>query len=284
MNTRENNRATHHTWTHMKVTEKIAPRMNTRENHRKNRAIQLAIDTTLVSPLTSEPRSRARHYAGAAVQDARRATERTYPELLQTRRCKLVVLAIEVGGRWSQEATTFLRIWNDFGDVSRWHQSSSAWRRRCLAKLRCWSDLVPGWKSKKPIDTANKRDHVPRWIPNHPSPAQGLIHQCLDPPVVCPNHPCSYQSPGIWLRRERRHRRQPTSYQWGAGRSHPPPSRQPRPTLALRSSGFDLALFPCTSGAAGIWMAHDWKLPSKTAPTRPYARKKVRRKKKHEHT
>ena len=31
-------------------------------------------------------------------------------ELLQTRRCKLVVLAIEVGGRWSQEATTFLRL------------------------------------------------------------------------------------------------------------------------------------------------------------------------------
>ena len=74
--------------------------------------VQLAIDTTLVSPLTraSEPRSRAGRYAGAAVQDARRAKERTYPELLQTRRCKLVVLAIEVGGRWSQEATTFLRL------------------------------------------------------------------------------------------------------------------------------------------------------------------------------
>ena len=64
------------------------------------------------SPLTraTEPRSRAGRYAGAAVQDARRAKERTYPELLQTRRCKLVVLAIEVGGRWSQEATTFLHL------------------------------------------------------------------------------------------------------------------------------------------------------------------------------
>ena len=28
----------------------------------------------------------------------------------KTRRCRLVVLAIEVGGRWSQEATTFLRL------------------------------------------------------------------------------------------------------------------------------------------------------------------------------
>ena len=74
--------------------------------------VPLAIDTTLVSPLTraSEPRSRAGRYAGAAVQDARRAKESACPELLQTRRCKLVVLAIEVGGRWSQEATTFLRL------------------------------------------------------------------------------------------------------------------------------------------------------------------------------
>ena len=50
--------------------------------------VQLAIDTTLVSPLTraSEPRSRAGRYAGTAVQDARRVKERTYPELLQTRR------------------------------------------------------------------------------------------------------------------------------------------------------------------------------------------------------
>ena len=65
-----------------------------------------------MSPLTraSEPRTRAGRYAGAAVHDARRAKERTNPELLQSRRCKLVVLAIEVGGRWGQEATTFLRL------------------------------------------------------------------------------------------------------------------------------------------------------------------------------
>ena len=32
------------------------------------------------------------------------------PNSLQTRRCKLVVLAIGVGGRWSQETTTFLQL------------------------------------------------------------------------------------------------------------------------------------------------------------------------------
>ena len=72
---------------------------------------QLAIDTTLVSPLTSEaqPRRRGRRYAAAALHTARRTKERTYPELVASSRCRLVVLGIEVGGRWSTEATQFLR-------------------------------------------------------------------------------------------------------------------------------------------------------------------------------
>ena len=34
--------------------------------------------------------------------------ERTYPELLNNQCCRLVVLAIEVGGRWSEEAAAFI--------------------------------------------------------------------------------------------------------------------------------------------------------------------------------
>ena len=66
----------------------------------------------MVSPLTrsGEPRSRAGIYAGAALQDARRNKERTYPELVRNRRCRLVVLGIEVGGRWSTEASSFIRM------------------------------------------------------------------------------------------------------------------------------------------------------------------------------
>ena len=47
----------------------------------------------------------------AALQAARRAKERTtYPELVQGNRCRLVVMFMEVGGRWSDEAATFLRL------------------------------------------------------------------------------------------------------------------------------------------------------------------------------
>ena len=63
---------------------------------------QLAVDTTLVSPLTSAgaPRRRSGATAGAALADARRSKERTYPEFGRASRRRLVVLGIEVGGRW----------------------------------------------------------------------------------------------------------------------------------------------------------------------------------------
>ena len=74
--------------------------------------VQLAVDTTLVSPLDSvgQPRRHQRRTQGAALRTARRAKERTYPELLNSPRCRLVVLALEVGGRWSEEAAQFLRL------------------------------------------------------------------------------------------------------------------------------------------------------------------------------
>ena len=72
---------------------------------------QLAVDTTLVSPLHGDGTAR-RHAAttsGVALQAARRAKETTYPKLSgEGRRARLVVLAAEVGGRWSQETADIL--------------------------------------------------------------------------------------------------------------------------------------------------------------------------------
>ena len=73
---------------------------------------QLAVDTTLVSPLTAAglPRRAGGRTAGAALLTARRAKERTYPELCRSNRCRLTVIALEIGGRWSAEAATFVRL------------------------------------------------------------------------------------------------------------------------------------------------------------------------------
>ena len=73
---------------------------------------QLAIDATLVSPVRADGSAQP----GAADEDgvqlavARARKERAYPELLEARRCRLVVLGLEVGGRWSEEALTFVRL------------------------------------------------------------------------------------------------------------------------------------------------------------------------------
>ena len=73
---------------------------------------QLAIDTTLVSPVRADgaPRRQCATRDGAALDQARRTKERRYPELTgEYGRARLVVLACETGGRWSEEAHDFLR-------------------------------------------------------------------------------------------------------------------------------------------------------------------------------
>ena len=72
---------------------------------------QLAIDTTLVSLLKRDGTARrtAADHNGAALEDARRKKERTYRESAGDRgRARLVVLAAEVGGSWSDETANFL--------------------------------------------------------------------------------------------------------------------------------------------------------------------------------
>ena len=69
-------------------------------------------DTTMFSSLTrsGEPRPQGRQPGSPALRAARQAKERTYPELVGGARCRLVVLAMEVGGKWSKEAADFLRL------------------------------------------------------------------------------------------------------------------------------------------------------------------------------
>ena len=53
---------------------------------------------------------RGGQYRGTALNYVRSNKERTCPEVLQDRRCRLVVFGIEIGGRWSDEVATFLRL------------------------------------------------------------------------------------------------------------------------------------------------------------------------------
>ena len=70
---------------------------------------QLAVDTTLVCSLSreGEPRPETLKKAGAAMAEARKRKKTRYPEL-QGARCRLVVTAMKVGGRWSEEAHDFV--------------------------------------------------------------------------------------------------------------------------------------------------------------------------------
>ena len=51
---------------------------------------------------------RAAEADGAAAQSARADKEAKYPEIKESNRCQLVVVALETGGRWAQEAWDFI--------------------------------------------------------------------------------------------------------------------------------------------------------------------------------
>ena len=72
---------------------------------------QIAVDATIVSLVRrdGQPRPRADHQQGLALDQAVDRKHRAYPELRQARRCRLVVFGVEVGGRVSR-SMTFLRL------------------------------------------------------------------------------------------------------------------------------------------------------------------------------
>ena len=69
---------------------------------------QLAVDTTVVSALRADGSSRGG--TGTALRDAETVKHRTYADIARSDRCRLVVAAFEVAGRWSNDAVEFVRL------------------------------------------------------------------------------------------------------------------------------------------------------------------------------
>ena len=76
---------------------------------------------------------------GIQLQRARERKEAKYAELIRSRRCRLVGLAVEVGGRWSEEALQFIQLLAKA--KARSHprllrrSAQAAWSCRCLELL-----------------------------------------------------------------------------------------------------------------------------------------------------
>ena len=96
---------------------------------------QLAVDVTLRSVLSRDGahRPNADWKDGACAEAARRDKEATYPELVDGSRCKLVVLALEVGGRIGSEALTFLE---QLGEAKYYVDPALHSRRRYVRFIR----------------------------------------------------------------------------------------------------------------------------------------------------
>ena len=73
--------------------------------------LPLVCDASLVSPVKANgiPRPRAAHEPGIAIANIEDVKATTYPELVSSTQCKFLVLAGEVGGRWSATTCRLLR-------------------------------------------------------------------------------------------------------------------------------------------------------------------------------
>ena len=93
--------------------------------------VQFAVDITLRSVLSceGEAHAHAENTDGAMLAKARADKETACPELATSGRCKLMVMAVETGGRWSEES------------VSKCPRSCHA-RKRRKHRRSCDSQLV----------------------------------------------------------------------------------------------------------------------------------------------
>ena len=75
------------------------------------KGMPLICDASLVSPVkaNSIAQPRAAHKPGVAIAHIEEKKATTYPELVSSSRCKFLVLAGEVGGRWSDATCRLIR-------------------------------------------------------------------------------------------------------------------------------------------------------------------------------
>ena len=101
---------------------------------------QLAVDVILriVLGYFGEPQQEAADIDGAILLQARRDKESTYPELVASDRCRFVVVALEPGGRWSEEASDIFR---QLAFARARRGGESFWRGNDDG-LACWRQLV----------------------------------------------------------------------------------------------------------------------------------------------
>ena len=131
----------------------------------------LVCDASLVSPVKANgiARPRAAHEPGVAIANIEDIKASTYPELVSSTRCKFLVLAGEVGGRWSatichlirdlaaaksQEAAPRLRKSAAFGWENWWWSMISVATQNALAAtlvddaphmLHAWEGSAPSF-------------------------------------------------------------------------------------------------------------------------------------------
>ena len=143
--------------------------------------IPLACDVTVVSPLHAIGDARPRAAVeSVALADAEDLKHKTYPELVKSPKCQLVVLACEIGGRWSDTCCWLIKNLAEF-------RSEKAPPRLRRATARAWEARWWGMLSVAVQDSlaATLVDDAPHLLhgwAGHGPPLGELLHG--EPPAL----------------------------------------------------------------------------------------------------
>jgi len=137
--------------------------------------IPLACDATVCSPLhaNGEARPRAAEES-VAIADAQDRKHTKYPEIIHSQRCQLIVLACEVGGRWSDTCCWLIRelaIWRSRTVSPRLRRSTArAW------EARWWSMLSVAVQDSLAATLVDDAPHLLHGWHGHGPPLGELLH------------------------------------------------------------------------------------------------------------
>ena len=174
---------------------------------------QLAVDTTLVSPVGRDGTARVQAHLipGAALTAAAQRKRRyVYPELRTAARCRLVIIALEIGGRWSDASArargdpVSLRPAVAAAYAHRWVGIASVAAQRALAssllELPVSEDGVDGEEADFPTVLAEASWEEPpapsrlgpRWPAKTEKGGEKKKNACWAFQQCCTHHPHGY--------------------------------------------------------------------------------------------
>ena len=145
--------------------------------------LPLACDATLASPLRADGSARpgADVHPGTAIAESEHEKRVRYPELCHSHQVRLVVLASEVGGRWSEASVEFVRQLAHGKAATA--PAPLRYSTACALQARWWAILAVATQNTLAATLVGDAPHLLHGNPEEEEPLGRLLLEGADAPA-----------------------------------------------------------------------------------------------------